>query len=68
VTRETGDDVLITEATRDLLTRDFGAWTERPPVALKGKRERVRLCAPARAAAGDGRIASAHAQGALREA
>ena len=56
VTRATGDEVLITEATRDLLTRDFGAWSERPPVALKGKRERVRLCAPAGAAAGDGQV------------
>ncbi|HEU4978474.1 MAG TPA: adenylate/guanylate cyclase domain-containing protein [Solirubrobacteraceae bacterium] len=59
VTRATGDEVLITEGTRALLTRDFGAWTERPPVALKGKRERVGLCAP---------VASGHAQSALREA
>jgi class 3 adenylate cyclase len=68
VTRASGDEVLITEATRALLTRDFGGWRERAPVALKGKRERVRLCAPACAAADrEGRIASRHAQGALRE-
>jgi len=50
VTRQTGDDVLITEATRNLLTREFEAFERRPTVALKGKTESVRLYAPARAA------------------
>lgn len=45
VTRQTGDDVLITEATRCLLERDFGQLEERPAAELKGKRERVRLYA-----------------------
>jgi class 3 adenylate cyclase len=46
-TRETGDDVLITEATRCLLEADHGVtWKRRAPVELKGKRERVVLCAP----------------------
>ena len=42
----TGDDVLITEATRCLLGRDAPACEERPMVALKGKTEQVRLWAP----------------------
>lgn len=46
-TRQTGDDLLITEATRGALSGDFGQWDERPPVALKGKTEPVRLFAPA---------------------
>ncbi|MEA2271382.1 MAG: adenylate cyclase, partial [Solirubrobacteraceae bacterium] len=50
VTRQTGDDVLITEATRELLTREFQAFERRPTVALKGKTESVRLYAPAVAA------------------
>src|SRR3954447_25587271 len=45
-TRETGDDVLITEATRARLMRD-GGWVERPAMALKGKTKTVRLFAPA---------------------
>jgi class 3 adenylate cyclase len=49
-TRETGDDVLITEATRELLRRDFGRFEERGAVELKGKTEKVRLLAPAAAA------------------
>jgi class 3 adenylate cyclase len=48
-TRETGDDLLITEATRCLLREDHGVvWVERAPVELKGKSERVVLYAPAR--------------------
>ncbi|MCW3038587.1 MAG: adenylate/guanylate cyclase with integral rane sensor [Solirubrobacterales bacterium] len=43
VTRVTGDDVLLTEATRCLLVRDHGPLVERPTVTLKGKTERVRL-------------------------
>ena len=46
VTRETGDEVLITEATRCLLVRTTCAFEERPTVELKGKTERVRLWAP----------------------
>ena len=45
-TRQTGDDILITEATRELLTRDFEAFERRPVIALKGKTETVRLFAP----------------------
>jgi adenylate cyclase len=50
-TRETGDVVLITEATHRLLTEDHGGFEERGDVVLKGKTERVRLYAP-RALAG----------------
>ena len=46
VTRITGDPVLITAATRRLLTLPFQGFEERPEVALKGKTERVRLYAP----------------------
>jgi class 3 adenylate cyclase len=46
-TRQTGDDVLITEATRAALADPGDAWTPRPPVALKGKTEPVALYAPA---------------------
>jgi class 3 adenylate cyclase len=45
-TRETGDDVLITDATRKLLTRDHGRLEERQTAPLKGKRDEVRLWAP----------------------
>jgi adenylate cyclase len=47
VTRETGDDVLITEATRALLPGDRFAFDARPSVPLKGKLESVQLWAPA---------------------
>ena len=46
VTRETGDDVLLTDATRCLLTREYGEFEARPTVELKGKTERVALFAP----------------------
>jgi len=46
VTRVTGDDILVTEATRALLTRDNRRWEERGSVELKGKAEPVRLYAP----------------------
>ena len=46
VTRVTGDVVLVTEATRCLLERDFGGWEERPAIGLKGKSEPVRMHAP----------------------
>jgi class 3 adenylate cyclase len=47
VTRETGDTVLITDATRAELDGDGDGWRERPPVELEGKREPVRVYAPA---------------------
>jgi class 3 adenylate cyclase len=40
-TRETGDPILLTKTTRDLLTLPFGGFEERPGVELKGKREQV---------------------------
>jgi class 3 adenylate cyclase len=46
-TRVTGDEVLITEATRCLLTRDFGGFEPRQELELKGKSEQVLLYAPA---------------------
>jgi class 3 adenylate cyclase len=42
-TRQTDDDVLITEATRHRLSDELGGWDERPPIALKGKSQEVRL-------------------------
>ena len=45
-TRDTGDAVLITEATRRLLRREHGGFEERRAVPLKGKTEQVRLYAP----------------------
>jgi adenylate cyclase len=45
VTRRTGDEILITDATRCLLREDLGL-SERPHAELKGKRDRVRLWAP----------------------
>lgn len=44
-TRVTGDDLLITDATRRLLTTDRTAWLERPAVPMKGKRSAVLLFA-----------------------
>jgi class 3 adenylate cyclase len=46
-TRETGDDVLITDETRRRLQADHGAWQQRPAMPLKGKSEPVALYAPA---------------------
>jgi len=45
-TRETGDSILITDATLDRL-RDASGWIERPSITLRGKTEPVRLYAPA---------------------
>jgi adenylate cyclase len=42
-TRQTGDAILIAERTRALIQNPDVALTERPNVALKGKRESVRL-------------------------
>ena len=64
VTRETGDGVLVTEATRCLLTRDYGGFEERGEVELKGKAERVRLWAPCATVRGvDGSALPAVAEG-----
>jgi adenylate cyclase len=46
LTRRTGDDLLITDATRRELDDDAG-WDERPSVELQGKREPVKVYAPA---------------------
>ncbi len=47
-TRRTGDDLLVTQATRALLERgrESCSFEERPPTALRGKTEEVRLFAP----------------------
>jgi class 3 adenylate cyclase len=45
-TRETGDEILLTEATRALLRMDYGELDPRPPVPLKGKAASVQLYAP----------------------
>jgi class 3 adenylate cyclase len=50
-TREVGDDVLITESCRMLLTPGRVALEARGVVELKGKREQVRLWAPSPVAA-----------------
>lgn len=47
-TRQTGDDVLITEATLSRLGSSPGEWEERRGVELKGKARPVRLFAPLR--------------------
>lgn len=44
-TRVTGDDILLTAATRRLLTLPYGGFAERPGIALKGKRAQVSLFA-----------------------
>jgi class 3 adenylate cyclase len=44
-TRQTDDDLLITEATRSALGSDLGGWDDRPPVELKGKKQAVHLYA-----------------------
>lgn len=46
-TRETGDSVLIAGATHARLQRDHGGFEERPSVPMQGKRDSVRLWAPA---------------------
>jgi adenylate cyclase len=45
-TRQTDDDLLITESTLGLLSGRFGGWDERPRVTLKGKAQEVRLYSP----------------------
>jgi adenylate cyclase len=51
-TRQTGDDVLITDSTLGLLSGDGTRWAERPAIELKGKTRAVALYAPAREAVG----------------
>jgi adenylate cyclase len=46
-TRQTDDDLLITGATLPKLSSPDSDWVERPEIPLKGKRETVRLFAPA---------------------
>ena len=46
MTRQTGDAVLVTDATQRLLCLDHGGFDARPAAPLKGKRERVELWAP----------------------
>ena len=57
-TRQTGDDVLITDATRCLMTSGQDAFEYRVEAELKGKTERVRLFAPAEVPATTGAIAA----------
>jgi adenylate cyclase len=45
-TRQTDDDLLITEATQEQLSENFGGWDGRPSIPLKGKTREVRLYAP----------------------
>jgi adenylate cyclase len=45
-TRQTDDDVLITEATLGALSGGRDGWAERPRVTLKGKAQEVRLYGP----------------------
>lgn len=47
-TRQTDDELLITEATRSALSDDHGGWLEREAIELKGKAQRVCLYASAR--------------------
>jgi len=52
-TRTTGDDVLVTTATRALLQRDHGPFVAREEITLKGKRDAVTLHAPVAAVMGE---------------
>jgi len=46
LTRETGDDLLITEETCSRLSRELADWEERPAETLPGKSAPVRVRAP----------------------
>jgi adenylate cyclase len=48
-TRQTGDTVLLSERTKELLRGEQPELVERTGVELKGRRETVRVYAPARA-------------------
>jgi adenylate cyclase len=52
LTRQTDDDVLVTEATRALLRADHGRFIARGEVELRGRSEPVLVHAPESAAAG----------------
>lgn len=52
VTVQTGDDVLITDSTRGLLSRETCQFQERPTAVLRGKSEPVRLYAAVPTGAG----------------
>ena len=58
MTRVSGDEILVTEATRCLLTRQSCEFEERPSAALRGKTERVQLYAPV------GRVTASQTDGA----
>jgi adenylate cyclase len=45
-TRQTNDEVLITETTRAMLSKPTCDWQQRPTVSLKGKTKTVELFAP----------------------
>jgi adenylate cyclase len=66
LTRQTGDTVLITEATHRLLQREHGGFVERAAVELRGKREPVRVYAPAVLGAAPEAPAEPPAAGTLR--
>jgi class 3 adenylate cyclase len=57
-TRETGDTILVTDATLRLLRRDHGGFEERPATELRGKSEPVALFAPGATALADRRPAT----------
>jgi adenylate cyclase len=46
-TRDTGDTILLAQRTKDLLTREHPELVERAGLELKGKREPVKVYAPA---------------------
>jgi adenylate cyclase len=66
-TRTLGDRVLLTEATRCLLTRDDVPLEPRGSVPLKGKSEPVPIWAPHLDAVGDDHLADALPAGAARD-
>ena len=45
-TRETGDEILIADRTRELLSGDHPELEERKNVELRGKQETVRVYSP----------------------
>jgi class 3 adenylate cyclase len=63
-TRDLGDRVLLTEATRCLLTRDAIPLEERGDIPLKGKSDPVPIWAPDADAVGRARVADAVPAGA----
>jgi adenylate cyclase len=54
ITRETGDTILVTDATCRLLVRNHGGFAERGTVVLRGRSAPVRVYAPLAAAVGGG--------------